>query len=135
MTFRISVRAPEEQGGRIIGFRIFYDDRTVFSGRSVEDWDKAPKEGVQLVLLYHEQRDDLGNPYRTSVCSWDYYAFDGKVFSAGNDTRVLSGDIKYGRWMITEEWLSLSRDSMEDISLRSTPKEVSEDDTLISDQR
>lgn len=92
----------------VIGFGIFYKDWSTFFGRTEEDWKKAPKENVELILLYLEELDEIGNPLQESVCGWDYYGFDGNTFTAADDTRALSSEeIVYGRWMDTEEWVKL----------------------------
>ncbi len=92
----------------VVGFVIIYGDGAHYFGGTLEDWKNAPKENVQLILLYYEELDEEGNNYRHSICSWDYYAFDGKTFTAGNDTRVLCSDsILYGKWMKTEEWIKV----------------------------
>ena len=99
---------------KILGFCLVYGDGDVFFGSSLEDWKNAPKENVQLILLYYEELDELGNNYRHSICSWDYYAFDGKTFTAGNDTRKLCSDyILYGKWMETEEWKRVVKNAMD----------------------
>ena len=98
----------------VIGFGIFYGDGRSFFGVTLEEWKQAPKENVQLILLYYSGLDSDGNNYRHSICSWDYYAFDGKTFTAGNDTRKLCSDhILYGRWMKTEDWIKVVEHALE----------------------
>lgn len=92
--------APE-----VLGFGVFYGDGSSYFGRTEEDWMRAPKEDVQIVLLYYDKYDVKGNHYRHTICGWDYYAFDGAKYEASNDTRNLSTrNILYGRWMDTEKW-------------------------------
>ena len=99
---------------KVVGFGIFYGDGSNFFGDSLRDWETAPKENVQLILLYLEDLDEQGNNYRHSICSWDYYAFDGKTFTAGNDTRKLCSDyILYGKWLETSKWVEIVEQAME----------------------
>ena len=100
----------------VIYYGIFYGDGSAFFGRTVEDWKTAPKENVQLILMYLAKTDiETDLPLRESLCSWDYYSFDGKKFMASNDTRVLHSDaIIYGRWMDTAEWIKLTEKAMGD---------------------
>ena len=98
----------------IVGFGVFYGDGSSFFGKKVEDWQMTIKENVQLILLYLDKYDEQGNNYRESICSWDYYAFDGKEFTAANDTRLLcSKDILYGWWLDKEEWRRIVTYAME----------------------
>ena len=99
-------------------YGIFYGDGYAFFGRTIEDWKNAPKENVQIILLYLSKVDiETGFPLRESFCGLDYYSFDGEVFTASNDTRTLSSDcILYGRWMATEDWIRLTEKAMEDYS-------------------
>lgn len=100
--------SKDEQRPNVIGFGIFYSDWSTFFGKTEEDWKRAPKENVELILLYLDELDEIGNPLQESICGWDYYGFDGSTFMAADDTRALSSeDIVYGRWMNTEEWVKL----------------------------
>jgi len=36
----------------VIGFGVFYGDESNYFGKTLEDWQGAPTENVQLVLLY-----------------------------------------------------------------------------------
>lgn len=97
----------------IIGFGVFYGDGDSFFGSTLDEWRRAPKENVQLILLYYKEIDECGGNYRHSICSWDYYAFDGVCFTASNDTRVLCSDyILYGKWMDTERWRNVVENAM-----------------------
>lgn len=116
----VSKEKFELSGENIVGFGIFYGDGSSFLGRSVDDWKTAPKENVQLILLYYNEYDELGNNLRHSVCSWDYYAFDGKTFMASNDTRNLCSDfILYGRWMDTDKWKRIVECALEEYVIMS----------------
>ena len=104
----------KERKENILGFGIFYGDGSSFFGITIEDWRLAHKENVQLLLLYLDKFNQTNQPYREAICSWDYYAFDGKEFTAANDTRVLcSKDILYGWWMDKEEWRRIVTYAME----------------------
>jgi len=94
-----------KESPNVLGFGVFYGDGSSFFGQTLEDWQNAPKESVQLILLYYDEDDGLGNHTRCSISGWDYYAFDGEMFTASNDTRNLCSDyILYGRWMDTDKW-------------------------------
>lgn len=98
---------------RVLGFGIFYGDGSSFFGQTLEDWQRSPKENVQLILLYYDEDDGLGNHTRCSICGWDYYAFDGDTFMASNDTRNLCSDyILYGRWMDTDKWKQIMQSAL-----------------------
>lgn len=99
----------------ITGFCLIYGQKDVFSGRTKEDWDRAPKENVQLLLLYLDEATHMGVPYRIAVKAYDYYAFDGERYTASHDTRLISGDIKYGWWMPVEEWKNLMHWSLREM--------------------
>ena len=98
----------------VVGYGVFYGNGESFFGSTLEEWRRAPKENVQLIVLSYKETDEEGNNYRHSICSWDYYAFDGKTFTAGNDTRELCSDyILYGRWMKTEDWKKVVEHALE----------------------
>ena len=98
----------------VIGFGVFYGDGSSYFGRTEEDWKKAPKEDVQVILLYYDKYDVEGNHYRHSVCGWDYYTFDGYTYMASNDTRNLCSDyILYGKWMDTDKWKQIAKNALE----------------------
>jgi len=101
-------RAVEDKQQKIVGFCLIYGRGETFSGRTKEDWDRAPKEDVQLLLLYLDKLTHMGVPYRVATSGWDYYTYDGSNYRCSNDTRVLSGDIKYGWWTSDEEWKRLA---------------------------
>ena len=107
---------------KVLGFCIFYGDKTFFKGTTIQCWNKAPKENVQLVLLYHNVNDSIDNPLRTSICGWDYYSFDGAAYQASNDTRLLSGDIKYGRWVETDYWHHIVQQALDSDEHRCLPR-------------
>ena len=103
----------EKNAENIVGFRVFYGDGSNYFGKTLDDWKKAPKENVQLVLLYDKDEYEEGKNYRHTICGVDYYAFDGKSFTAGNDTRKLCSDyILYGKWMDIVEWKKITKEAL-----------------------
>ena len=98
----------------VVGYGVFYGNGESFFGSTLEEWKRAPKENVQLIVLYYKETDEEGNNYRHSICSWDYYAFDGENFIASDDTRNLGcDDILYGKWMKTADWRRVVEDALE----------------------
>lgn len=94
---------------RVKGFGIFYGDFSVYWGVNLDDWKEAPKENVQVILLYLDKNDIDGTLYRESICGVDYYAFDGETFTASNDTRTLCSDyILYGKWTDWDNWKAVN---------------------------
>ncbi len=91
----------------VTGFCIAYGCGTTFSGITEEEWKAAPKENVQLLLLYLDELTEMEVPYRMAASGWDYYSFDGACFYGSNDTRDICGDIKYGWWTETDAWKAL----------------------------
>jgi len=93
----------------VVGFGIFYGNGSSYFGKTEEEWKKARITDVQVILLYYDKYDELGNHYQHSVCGWDYYTFDGVIYEASNDTRNLSSNnILYGKWMQTEIWKNIA---------------------------
>lgn len=72
----------------IESYRIWYSD-----GSYSDDWDAAPDEDVQIVMLYH------ADGYRTIIQGEDVYT----------DPTDQSGHIKTGRWMPDDEYEALVR--------------------------
>ncbi|TDI54935.1 MAG: hypothetical protein E2O95_00600 [Acidobacteria bacterium] len=91
----------------ITGWKIFYDDESVYSSR-MGSWRDAPGDGVIRVLLYEDKTDGQGRPTRSIHHGQDLYFSDGnQLFGSNNDTlqdnlgrypRLTSEDFKRGRW-------------------------------------
>ncbi len=102
----------------IIGWKIFYDDESVYSSRT-GSWRDAPSDGVQEVLLFEETNDSQGRPTRVIHHSQDLYFSDGdQLFGSNNDElrdnlnrypRLKSEDFKRGRWTSGEIYEKIQR--------------------------
>ena len=83
----------------MIGWRIFYDDHEPVSSKEM-DWDDAPYDGVQVVMIYKD------STYRKILQGYDWYFSleDGALVAANNDnpevtkTRYKNPILKRGRW-------------------------------------
>lgn len=92
---------------RVIGWKIFYDDESVYSSRT-GSWRDAPSDGVLRVLLYEDKIDRQNRPTRIIHQGQDFYFSDGdQLFGANDDplrmnlerySRLTSKDFKRGRW-------------------------------------
>jgi hypothetical protein len=70
-------------------FSIFYDDGSVWRSWTDGDWQDAPAEGVQVVMLYH------GGEYKTIIQGEDVFLIDGESAE------------KSGRWMRDDDYAAL----------------------------
>lgn len=96
---------------RIIGWKVFYDDESVYSSR-MGTWLDAPNDGVLKVLLFEDTTDGQGRPTRVIHHGQDLYFSDGdQLFGSNNDTldvnlerypRLVREDFKLGRWTTGE---------------------------------
>lgn len=92
---------------RTIGWKIFYDDESVYSSKT-GPWRGAPGDGVLKVLLFEDKTDGQGRPMRIIHHGQDLYFSDGdQLFGSNNDTlrenlerypMLMSEDFKRGRW-------------------------------------
>lgn len=92
---------------RVIGWKIFYDDESVYSSR-MGSWRDAPSDGVLRVLLFEDKIDGMGRPTRLLHHGQDFYFSDGdQLFGSNTDIlrdnldrypRLTSEDFKRGRW-------------------------------------
>jgi hypothetical protein len=92
---------------RVTGWKIFYDDESVYSSRT-GSWRDAPADGVLKVLLFEDKTDSQGKPTRVIHHGQDLYFSDGdQLFGSNNDIlrenldrypRLTSEDFKRGRW-------------------------------------
>ncbi len=95
----------------VTGWKIFYDDESVFSSR-MGSWRDAPGDGVLRVLLYEDKTDGQGRPTRVIHHGQDLYFSDGnQLFGSNNNTLrenldrypvLTSNDVKLGRWATGE---------------------------------
>ena len=96
---------------RTTGWKIFYDDESVYSSR-MGAWRDAPGDGVLRVLLFEDTTDGQGRPTRVIHQSQDHYFSDGdQLFGSNNNTLrenrerypgLTSDDFKLGRWTTGE---------------------------------
>ena len=103
---------------RVIGWKIFYDDESVYSSR-MGSWQDAPADGVQKVLLFEETNDAQGRPTRVIHHGQDLYFSDGDQFFGSNNDELretldrypvlTSEDFKRGRWTSGENYEKIRR--------------------------
>ena len=103
------------EGVYVVGFKIFYKDDSIYVAKDVDlkqAWDEAPVDGVLLVLLYENTGD------RVILAGDDFYCYDGEEFSTSfDDSRVLEGIIKNGKWTTDEHMARVNTKAMNDITL------------------
>ena len=86
-----------------IAFKIFYGDHSIYEsgiGDKIQlkaDWDDAPKENVQVVVLY-ENMTINNNHTKVLYSGFDYYTFNGEKFVFTNENPEET--ILYGKWAI-----------------------------------
>lgn len=111
---------------RIIGWKIFYDDESVYSSRT-GSWRDAPGDGVLKVLLFEDKTDGQGRPTRVIHHGQDFYFSDGdQLFGSNNDKlrenlerypRLTSEDFKRGRWTSGKTYEKVRRVVIDDYEL------------------
>lgn len=90
------------------GFKIWYSDSTFDSTQG--DWDEAPDDDVQYVMIYFQKKDALGRYTRLAASGCDYYALDMKTrefTSSFDDINKVKGYVKYGKFMDLKELLEM----------------------------
>ena len=90
----------------VIGFRIYYANRTIITGSTPQEWAKAPAIGIQVVVAFFSDTYECYYPdelvtrvqnYRLMLCgenvrpSADYYWFHEGHIGAGG-----AGDVPTG---------------------------------------
>ena len=113
----ITEKPQTHSAAGVMGWKIWYGDGRVCIGRTLEDWNHAPHDDVQFIMLYKDEQDGMGRPLRHAISGADYYAFDGRRFQHANDTRVLSGTILYGKWATDEIYTNIDRQAMKDYGI------------------
>lgn len=96
---------------KLIGWRIYYDDGSVFSSLD-GDWKDAPSDGVQVLVEFYEDGS------RKIHIERDYYMLDdGKAFGTNNINPWLrkKGEVKFGRWSSDDKFHELVRRAKEDV--------------------
>jgi len=93
----------------IRGWRIYYGNKGTFDSNDGTHFD-APKENVQVVLIFFEKNDGMGRPTRQMMSGADFYFWDGREWRQSfDDPSVVSGIVFYGKWMRTEEEFEVIR--------------------------
>ena len=109
------------EGVSPIGYIVWYGDGTSYRIDKLTraEWDKLPKDNVQIIMVFENTRDGQGRPTRVYMGGCDYYTYDGKDFQMANDTRVLTKNttILYGRWLEDEEFKEIQRMALGDYKL------------------
>ena len=101
---------PQLDYQRIIGWKIWYSDKTVDSTQMT--WEDAPADDVQYVMVYFEAKDALGRFTRLYSTGCDYYALDsvaGRFSSNFDDITKVSGVVKYGKYMDYNQLLDMGK--------------------------
>ena len=99
----VNIHNPPE-GVYPIGFKVYYTDKTVFTGLgTLEDllgqWESLTGDGVQVIVIFESSVDGKGRNTRHMMQTYDYYSFDGVTFYGCNDTRAMNGKVIYGEWI------------------------------------
>lgn len=66
------------------GYKVWYADGQVFSGKILWDWENMPERGVLVVLRFLTEIGDHGHPLREIYYSHDHYAYDGENLYCGD---------------------------------------------------
>ena len=98
-------------------FKIWYSDSTFDSTQGA--WKEAPKDDVQVVIIYFEKNDALGRPTRLYSSGCDYYALDdeGNFTSHFDDIEKVKGHVLYGKFMNFEELLKKEKIAFNDYGM------------------
>ena len=116
---------PHFERQKIVGFKIWYSDRcfTCNDGR----WNEAPKDDVQVVMVYFAHKDALGRFTRLYSSGCDYYALDavtGHFSSNFDDISEVSGHVLYGKFMNWDSLGALEKVAFDDYGEWLKPKEL-----------
>jgi hypothetical protein len=87
-------------------FTIWYDDRSVHSGKTFADWEALPTDGVAAVRVYYGEDAPSGRPFTMNLTGDDhYFATPSGILGCSNDTRAdidnryPGAAVKRGRWV------------------------------------
>ncbi|MFC1600638.1 hypothetical protein ACFL25_01005 [Patescibacteria group bacterium] len=89
---------------KVIGFKIYYGNGITYSSRQ-GSWLKAPRQDVQVVILFENTKDAMGRHTRILFSGDDYYFryFNKKgepVWeSSFTDPKKIKGHVIYGKWL------------------------------------
>ena len=96
---------------KLVGWKIYYDDESVFSSLD-GGWKDAPSDGVQVVVEYYEDGTKKLHFER------DYYIFDEeKAFDTNDLNPYLRkwGMVKFGRWSSDDKFQELVKKAKNDV--------------------
>ena len=112
---------------KIVGFKTWYSDSTYTSNDG--KWNDAPKDDVQMVMVYFAHKDALKRFTRLYSSGCDYYALDGstgRFSSSFDDVSSVSGHVLYGKFMNWDSLMALEKVAFEDYGEWLNPKELKE---------
>ncbi|MCK4609427.1 MAG: hypothetical protein KAT71_08090 [Gammaproteobacteria bacterium] len=114
-------QTPQLKSQKIAGFKIWYSDQAIQStdleGKTVyKQWQSAPADDVQVVMVYFERLDGQGRHTRLYSSGCDYYGIDrfGRFTSHFDDVKEVSGHILYGKFMNYEALITLEQGAFDD---------------------
>ena len=93
----------------VVGWKVWYADGSKYVGKTLQEWQKTPDDGVILVMLYYNRHSvDGGTRYRR-ICQGDdyYWQAPGKldvIYGHGSDApelvqkRYPGASVKRGSW-------------------------------------
>lgn len=91
-------------------FKLYYDDTSVIEGKTPEEWNRAPVDGILFVAV---QRDERWEVYS----SHDFYFFHDQNIGYTHDLNPLLRKlrfIKFGRWASPERMNEVRKKVEED---------------------
>lgn len=114
-------------------FKIWYSDTQVV-GYTQEDWDNAPAEDVQVVVVFYEEEVALGIHFSDAYMGMDEYSFNGKKVYAkeyskesGSYGNRLYGTKKLGAYMSDEDYRNIMH-----VAVNDEPAEIYAEATVTS---
>lgn len=98
----------------ILGFKVWYSDSTFDSTQGT--WKDAPRDDIQVVVLYFTQLDALGQPTRRISKGVDYYALDdnGNYTEDFDNISKVKGHILYGKYMDWDKLMEIDKQAFDD---------------------
>lgn len=107
-------QTPQLKYQKIVGFKIWYSDSVYTSLDG--DWENAPSDDVQIVMVYFEMLDGLGRHTRLYSSGCDYYALNkkGEFTSSFDDIKKVNGHVLYGKFMDYEDLKTLGKVAFDD---------------------
>jgi len=96
---------------RLIGWKLYYDDGSVFASTHVL-WQDAPSDGIQVLVEFYDDGTKKIHIER------DYYILDdGKAYGTNNINPWLrkQGTVKFGRWSSDDKFQELVKKAKSDV--------------------